>query len=252
MDETLVGVSPIIESKGWWHSFHTNIIIRIMDEINSTLPENYFAVAERRLEILPEESYRIAESVPFERRGVPLKSSSGGTAVLERGVPHGTVSVFSEDVYEKFLEIRHGFGEDNRVVTVIEVLSPANKATGSQGRRDYIEKQRQLAHSDMNLVEIDLLQSGSHTVLVPLEKLPAKSHWDFIVSLHRVEDRLRCDYWLNKIGAPLPEIQIPLLPGDPDIVFDLEAAYRRAFDSGRYSQLTQSRASQNEQTVETE
>ena len=244
MDEKFVGVSTMIEAKGWWHPFHTNLIVRIMDEINFTLPENYFTVAEQRLEILPEQSFRIADAAIFERIDFPLKSSPGGTAVLERGVPHGTVSAFSEEVYEKFLEIRHGYGQDSRVVTVIEVLSPGNKATGSQGRKEYLEKQRQLAHSDTNLLEIDLLQSGSHTVLAPLEKLPSRSQWDFIVSLHRVEDRLRCDYWLNQIGAPLPEIQVPLLPGDPDIILNLEAAYRRAFDSGRYAHHIQATGNQ--------
>ena len=237
VDKKYVGVSPIMESKGGWHPFHTNIVVKIMDALNDTLPPNYVAFAERRLEILPEEGFPIVDAAILERTGYPLKSSSGGTAVLERGVPHGRVAAFSEDVYEKYLEIRHGFGAGSKVVTVIEVLSPGNKAGGCLGRKEYKEKQRQLTYSDTNLLEIDLLQSGAHTVLATLGRLPPRSEWDFIVSLHRVEDRLKCDYWLNKIGQPLPEVQVPLLPGDPDVILDLEAAYRRAFDSGRYSHL---------------
>ena len=193
MEEKYVGVSPIIESGGGWHPFHTNLIVRFMDELNAILPIKYVAVVERRLEILPEEGFPIADAAILERTGYPVKSSSGGTAVLERGMPHGRVAAFSEDVYEKFLEIRHGFGAGSKVVTVIEVLSPGNKAGGGLGRKEYREKQRELIYSDTNLLEIDLLQSGAHTVLATLGRLPPRSEWDFIVSLHRVEDRRKCE-----------------------------------------------------------
>lgn len=236
MEEKYIGVNPLIESQGWWQTFHTNINVKIMDILNDILPPGYITVVEQRVAVMPENRIRFADTALVESAGCPLKSSSGGTAVLERGAPHGSVVSLGEEVYERYLEIRHGDLEDKNVVTVIEVLSPGNKDAGSLGRKEYMEKQRQLAYSDTNLLEIDLLQSGAHTVLAPLEKLPSKNQWDFILSLHRVEDRVRCDYWLNKLGFPLPEIQVPLLPGDPDVILDLEAAYRRAFDSGRYAQ----------------
>lgn len=87
-------------------------------------------------------------------------------------MPHGRVAAFSEEVYEKFLEIRHGFGAGSKVVTVIEVLSPGNKAGGGLGRKVYMEKQRELIYSDTNLLEIDLLRSGAHTVLATLGRPP--------------------------------------------------------------------------------
>ena len=65
------------------------------------------------------------------------------------------------------LEMREGFieiialEERRRVVTVIELLSPANKAAGSAGRREYLKKQREVLESRANLLEIDLLKRGA-------------------------------------------------------------------------------------------
>ncbi|MGH3577865.1 MAG: DUF4058 family protein, partial [Mycobacterium sp.] len=54
---------------------------------------------------------------------------------------------------------------------VIEVLSPANKAAGSEGRRLYLAKQRQLLESQTHLLEIDVLRQGEHTAAPPLDWL---------------------------------------------------------------------------------
>jgi hypothetical protein len=34
----------------------------------------------------------------------------------------------------------------------------------------------------------------------------------------------------------LPEVQVPLLPGDSDIILDLQAAFDHAFRTGRYDE----------------
>ncbi len=48
---------------------------------------------------------------------------------------------------------------DQRVITVLEILSPANKRTGP-GRRAYLRKRRAILDSPTHLVEIDLLRAG--------------------------------------------------------------------------------------------
>ena len=47
------------------------------------------------------------------------------------------------------------------VVTVIEVLSPANKTVG-EGHRLYRRKQQEVLNSQAHLIEIDLLAEGLH------------------------------------------------------------------------------------------
>src|SRR5438309_1293272 len=70
-----------------------------------------------------------------------------------------------EEIRQGYLEIREVSG--GRVVTVIEVVSPANKAAGSRVHQTYLRKQADVLASDANLVEIDLLRRGTHVLAVP-------------------------------------------------------------------------------------
>ena len=63
---------------------------------------------------------------------------------------------------EVYLEIVDRY-RDERVVTVIEILSPTNKSLGA-GREAYLEKQEATLRSEAHLVEIDVLRTGSATV----------------------------------------------------------------------------------------
>jgi hypothetical protein len=56
-----------------------------------------------------------------------------------------------------FLEVRDR--KSRQVVSVIELLSPSNKAIGSD-RDQYVNKRTQLLSSPVHLVEIDLLRGG--------------------------------------------------------------------------------------------
>ena len=73
------------------------------------------------------------------------------------------------DDREPFVEIVQGDGE---VVTVIEVLSPANKTPG-EGYRQYRRKQEQLLASPLHLIEIDLLAAGLPILCVAQSELVA-------------------------------------------------------------------------------
>ena len=72
----------------------------------------------------------------------------------------------SEPVVETFIEIIDR-ESGNRVVTVIEFLSPSNKSPGPN-REQYLRKQREVCSSSANLVEIDLNRFGTHTLAFPL------------------------------------------------------------------------------------
>jgi hypothetical protein len=65
---------------------------------------------------------------------------------------------------ETYLEVR-AVG-DGGVVTVIEVLSPANKRPG-EGRRLYLQKRAAVLGGLTSLVEIDLLRAGSEDEWAP-------------------------------------------------------------------------------------
>jgi hypothetical protein len=137
---------------------------------------------------------------------------------------------------ETLVEVYTGRGPERRLVTTIEVLSHTNKRPGEHGRDLYLRKQREVLESKVHLVEIDLLRSGEHTTAVPLKRLRRKvASFDYHVCVHRF-DNLE-DYFVYPIQLeqPLPEIAIPLLPGDADVKLDLQAVFARTYDAGPYA-----------------
>jgi hypothetical protein len=115
------------------------------------------------------------------------------------------------------------------------VLSPANKGSSAEVRGKYVQKQRELLASEVNLVEIDLLRSGRHTTAVPRDLLQAKAGpFDYHVCLRLVSQPKRFYVYPFQLQDRLPVIGLPLLPGDPMPKLDLQAAFQRAYDSGSY------------------
>jgi hypothetical protein len=67
-------------------------------------------------------------------------------------------AALADDPHEDYIEVRQR--SDSRLVTLMEVVSPANKTTGS-GRAAYLETRRAARTANANLVEIDLVLQGS-------------------------------------------------------------------------------------------
>jgi hypothetical protein len=146
------------------------------------------------------------------------------------------VIVESSQVREVFIEILAIGDNEERVVTIIEVLSPGNKAAGSRGREMYLAKQSEALASSVNLLEIDLLRAGEHTVAVPrAELLRQRARWDYLICLHRGGDWDRYEVWHPTVRDRLPRIRIPLADGDPDLTLDLQTIFERCYTEGGYA-----------------
>src|SRR5262249_36067050 len=101
--------------------------------------------------------------------------------------------------------------------------SPTNKR--GDGRDEYLAKRARILRSTAHLVEIDLLRQGQR---VPMrEPLPPAPYFMFV---SRAEDRPMTEVIPTSIDQPLPEVPIPLLPGDPDVALDLQKALSNAYD----------------------
>jgi hypothetical protein len=117
--------------------------------------------------------------------------------------------------------------EKRRLITAIEVLSPSNKR--GKGYQEYLAKRQGLLYSTTHLIEIDLLRKGRR---VPMRKpLPPASYFVFV---NRAEQRPLADVWPIQLHMRLPEIPVPLLPGDPDTTLDLQLALTTIYDALRY------------------
>ena len=136
---------------------------------------------------------------------------------------------------ESYLEIRRREGKKIRIVTSIEVLSPSNKAMGNPGRELYLAKQKEVLAGETHLVEIDLLRSGTHTSAVPKDLAETKAGpFDYHISIYRFDRPKDFLIYPIRMEERLPAIGIPLLPGDPDVSLDVQAAFDRAYDIGPY------------------
>jgi hypothetical protein len=163
----------------------------------------------------------------------------GGTAIAIAEELPWVLTVAPEEIREVFVEILP-VGDESRVVTVIEVLTPSNKVLGSDGRKLYLTRQQEVLASQAHLIEIDLLRAGEHTVAPPEEVLRdaarhRRARWDYLVSLHRAGTGGRYEVWPIRVRDQLPPIRVPLAGDDPDVILDLQPIFDRCYDSGPYA-----------------
>lgn len=234
------GMDPYLENPDWFPNLHHDLITYIKQTLQSRLPESYYAQSDQRvwLEYSRRHVEPDVEIVHSRRR---QRRRSGGAVALAERLPAEPVVVSVETVEhgpfrESFIEIKKREGKSVRLVTSLEVLSPSNKTVGNPGREQYIQKQREVLGSDVNLVEIDLLRGGVHTTAVPRDEAVAQGgRFDYHVSVHRFNRPN--DYFVYPIPLenPLPLIGIPLLPADPDVTLDLQMVFDQAYVAGPYS-----------------
>jgi hypothetical protein len=116
----------------------------------------------------------------------------------------------------------------NEVVTVLEILSPANKRPG-EGRDQYLRKRRVILSSLTNLVEIDLLRGGE---AMPLKGCSAPSDYQIMIS--RAAQRPRAVVLTFQVAQPIPAFALPLYPGDPEPLVDLNRTLHDLYDRRSY------------------
>ncbi len=73
--------------------------------------------------------------------------------------------LIDNEIKEARLEIRHL--RSRSLVTVIEVLSPANKIRAAAGAASFMRKREETLASEVHWVEIDLLRAGVPSVTRP-------------------------------------------------------------------------------------
>jgi hypothetical protein len=143
-----------------------------------------------------------------------------------------------EAVTESYLEIReHGGG---KVITVIEFLSPANKS-GGEGQKLYLQKQRELLQSDANLVEIDLLRSGTRVIAFPEHRIPAQHRGDYLVCVRCAWSERTRELYVASPRERLPVIPIPLRRTDQPVLLNLQGLLDQCYRNGRYDDIDYTR-----------
>lgn len=184
------GMDPYLEGD-LWQEFHQTFATEIRAQIVRVLPTHYVAL--------------LSKHYVMDFSGIELVD-----------IPQLRVEI--RDVAQR------------RLVTVIEILSRANKI--GAGGRQYIEKREDLLTTEVHLLEIDLLRAGSR---IPMRGLDASA--DYYVYLSRATRRWRTSVWALNLPERLPIMPIPLLEPDADVRLDLQAALEASFELVGYDRL---------------
>ncbi|MDA1012846.1 MAG: DUF4058 family protein [Planctomycetota bacterium] len=245
MPSPFPGMDPYIESCGLWEDFHQKLIGEVEGTLARALPDRYVArLGERAYIVLTRsddvpEKRRTQTDVAITSARIQAPDPTAATAVLDppktkAGVENTPVqmrALISVEFREVFVEI-HEVRPERRLVTTIEVLSPANKRHPQPGWVKYVRKRE--AHLEgclANFVEIDLLRGGQ---TMPMEDDWPDSPYRLLVA--RRELSPLCDVWPAHYSHPLPEIPIPLAAPDADISLALQPLIEAIYQRSRYDQ----------------
>ncbi len=192
------GMDPYLENDGLWPAFHHQLVTCLYQILLPGLVDRYKARVGQRQYVTQQALF---------------------------------TSIITEEHTEEFIEIRQR-GE-NRVVTLVDVVSPANK-TSPCGRQAYLAKRQECKNVSANLIEIDLVLQGQATLDYSREGLP---DWDYAVTVTRSAQPDRYEIYTATLQKRLPRFRLPLASDDRDVVVDLHAAFSRAYDQGGFAAL---------------
>jgi Protein of unknown function (DUF4058) len=217
------GMDPFIESRRIWPDFHLDLAAEIRAHLNARIQPGYYATAVTYV------TYDVIEVAQSNPRAVSPDVSVWRTD--PRLPTQGTVAVIDPPLAQSAvpLEVPVRDAGADTLVTAIEILSPINKRPGRERQR-YLRERRELLHSEVHVMEIDLLRAGERS---PLEtSLPPASYY---VTLARIEHRPYVDVWPIQLTGRLPALPVPLSTPDPDVPLDLGAAVQAVYERGGYA-----------------
>ncbi len=229
MPSPFPGMNPYLEQPSMWQDFHQRLITYISDALTGQVRPQF--------SVKIEENVFIHEPSSEERRRRLVRPDvtlfenpeRGGVAVAE--APANSVAALIASLPDieiekhSFIEIRDRHSRD--LVTMIEVLSPSNKQYGPD-RDQYLSKRSLFFHSDVNVVEIDLLRAGPR---LPLTGVPA---CDYCLIVSRPAMRPDVQAWAVSLRDQLPVIPIPLRGSAPDATLNLQALLHEVYDAAGY------------------
>src|SRR5258708_6227347 len=196
MSSPFPGMDPFLEDETLWPSFHHQLVMCLYQVLLPGLVDRYRA--------------RVAQR----------------TYTTEQAL---FTSVVREEHQEDYIEVRQR--GDGRLVTLLDVVSPTNKTTGS-GRTAYLDKRREGRSANANLVELDLVLQGSPTLEYSRDGLP---DWDYAVTVTRSTQPERYEIYTATLQKRLPRFRLPLAADDRDTALDLHTAFTRCYDQGGFA-----------------
>lgn len=237
MKSPFPGMDPYLEAH--WGDVHTSFVTYARDQLQTQMP--------RELRVRVEEHVTLQVSAAdgngaANQRGrfpdVRIVEHSGGGA---EHPPRPAVALAEPRVIPlqweetrtqrsiRILDTQSG----HRVVTAIEVLSPANKV-GADERNQYLGRQQDLLDAGVSLVEVDLLRGGRYVLAVPANALGPPDREPYRACIIRGYHPGQAEMYHFSLRERLPAIPIPLRENDPDAYLDLQEVINKCYENGGY------------------
>lgn len=231
------GMDPYLEAH--WDDIHTTLMVYARNQLNAQLPDDLQARVEESLAITEDDETKrtvYPDVRVVETPGMSAAESAAAPAIstVDVAQPY-VVRLEDEPATLRHLEIVDTRG-GGRLVTAIEILSPANKV-GSTGQLIYIGKQREYLDAKVNLVEIDLIRAGNFVLAIPEDRLPSVCRAAYMICIRRATRLGEAELYPVPLRQPLPNIPVPLRPADKDVVLRLQPILDDCYRDGRYDRI---------------
>lgn len=228
MPSPFPGMDPYIEAQpDCWPEFHSSLVNGIRYALVPRVRPNYEVRSEKHVYLTNDEEsalYQVRPDVHIADAKHGWRDyARPGTASLE--APPRTMLL--KEPFEQ-LSLKLVDTADRRVITVIEVLAPSDKSSGSD-HLQYLQKRINLGRANVNLVEIDLLRGGNR--LATTEPLPAADFYAYVTRAGRFP---AADVYAWTLRDRLPTLPVPLKPEDGDVGLDLQPIFDDLYDRAGY------------------
>ncbi|QZZ19129.1 DUF4058 family protein [Leptothermofonsia sichuanensis E412] len=231
MPSPFPGMNPYLENPVLWREVHKLLIAELARTLNSQLDPRYRVAVEER--VYQDSDGSLLVGIPDD---MVVRSSPSDQSLPEEKISTTVASTpvtvtlpMPTTAREWYLEVRRV--RTREVITVIEILSPANKREG-EGQREYLEKRQKILGSATHLVEIDLLRSGAR---MPLESAYPVSDYQILVSYSN--QRPKAALYPFDLHTPIPQFPLPLRSNeDPEVnepMVDLQTLLHQVYDLNR-------------------
>ncbi len=221
---------------GIFHAFHHDWITELARALNrGLLPEDYYALPEQQAagfgpDVLTLQGAR-------DDNDAVDSSPSGGTAVWLAAPKLKPVAETDMAFYrrkQKSIAVRHVSGD--RVVAMVEIVSPGNKA-GRNPLRAFVRKAAELLDNDIHLLIIDLFPpgrrdpAGIHNEIwqeIAGEEYTPPPDKPLTLAAYEAGSTVRAYVVQAAVGDALTDMPLFLEPGQA-VSAPLEATYNAAF-----------------------
>ncbi|MBI5348086.1 MAG: DUF4058 family protein, partial [Chloroflexi bacterium] len=159
MPSPFPGMNPYFEDSDLWPSVHHSLADALIGQLNPRIGPKYYADVETRT-VIEDIAITLPSMRPdagiFHQLDVDTSPVMMGEAVvIAPEAPLKRVALVEDRV--KLHAVQLYVTETNQLVTSIEILSPYNKRQG-EGLDQYRQKRKNILHSAVHFIELDLLR----------------------------------------------------------------------------------------------